>query len=136
MDISTLLFGGWKALHQLCPDRPVDVERTYSGSSLYFGHSVFGFYGRCVGVSVSAYGLRLSVRGLSSKYLLPPIAISWQDIEQCTRTRFGLVGDALKVRVRGWPRPIYVGRFLWKYGDVYEYVINRWNTVNEKPSLK
>ena len=131
MGISTILFGGWSSLQRLYPDSPVEVERTYAGSSLYFGHSLFGCYRRCVDVSVSPHGLRLSVRWLSSSFLLPPITIGWRDIEECVQTRFGFVGDALKLRIRGWPRPVYVGRFLWKYGDVCQYVIDRWRKTKD-----
>jgi hypothetical protein len=133
MAIPLILFGGWKPLQRRYPDIPLEVERTFSGSSMYFGHSLFGFYRQCVDVSVSAQGLRLSIGGVSSRFFLPAMVIDWCDIQQCTRTRMGFVGEALKFRLRGWPSPIYVGRFLWKYGDVCENLIGRWRSAQDEP---
>jgi hypothetical protein len=69
------------------------------------------------------------VRYVSSKHFLPAILVGWPDIEQCDKRKFGLVGEALKLKVRGWPSPVWVGRFLGKYGDVCEQIKQRWHTA-------
>jgi len=109
----------------------MEVERTYSGSSLYFGHSLFGSYRRCIDVSVCSLGLRVSVPFLSSKHVLPPIVIAWPDIVRCESARLGFVGEAIKLWVRGWPHPLYLGRFLWKYGDACGDIQKRWELVRK-----
>ena len=131
MHVLTHLFGGWNRLQRLYPDRPMEAERTYSGSSLYFGHSLFGSYRRCIDVSVGVLGLRVSIRFISSKHFLPPFIITWPDIMRCESARMGLVGEALKLWVRGWPHPVYLGRFLWKYGDVCADIRKRWDVARE-----
>jgi hypothetical protein len=136
MNLLIFLFGGWKSLQCLYPDRPFEAERICSWSSMYFGHSLLGSYRGCVEVAINAHGLRLRVPGLLWSSVLPPIVFDWQDIEECTQTRFGLVGNALKIRLKGWPRPIYVGRFLWKYGDVYKDVIERWRLSQIEPGAR
>jgi hypothetical protein len=131
MQVLTHLFGGWNRLQRLYPDRPMEVERTYSGSSLYFGHSLFGSYRRCIDVSIGALGLRVRVRCLSSKYFLPPFVITWPDITRCEATRMGFVGEAVKLCVGGWSHPLYLGRFLWKYGDVCREIQRRWELARK-----
>jgi hypothetical protein len=126
MHLPTKLFGGWTRLQRLYPDRPMDVERTYSGSSLYFGHSLFGSYRRCIAVSVGSLGLRVRVQFVSSKHFLPAFVIAWSDITRCEPARMGLAGEAVKLWLAGWPHPLYLGRFLWKYGDVCGEIRRRW----------
>jgi hypothetical protein len=134
MSVLRFLFGGWNGLHRLYPDTPMEIERTYSGSSLRFGHSLLGYYGRCLDVSVGTRGLRMSVRYLSSRHFLSPIVIEWGDIERCDPTRFGLVGEAIKLRIRGWPSPVILGRFLGKYGDVCGLIKQRWQMARKGPT--
>jgi hypothetical protein len=133
MSVLRFVFGGWNELQRLYPDTPMEIERTYSGSSLRFGHSLFGYYGRCLDVSFGSRGLRMSVRYLSSRHFLPPIVIGWSDIERCDLTRFGLVGEAIKLSIRGWPSPLIVGRFLGKYGDVCALLKQRWQIAQKCP---
>lgn len=95
MSILRPLFGGWGAVARLYPDREIEIERTYSESSLYFGGSLLGSYRSCISVSVGPMGLRLRVPVISSSWMLPPIVIGWTDIERCDLARFGLYGDAL-----------------------------------------
>lgn len=132
MNLLRLLRGGWNALARLYPDCEIGIDKTDSESSLYFGGSLLGCYRSCVSVSVGPVGLRLRVPVLSSKWTLPPIVIGWADIERCDAARFGLHGDALKLWVRGWRHPIYLGRFLWKYGEVCSELKERWNTVRQR----
>ena len=127
MDPLTHLFGGWTRLQRLHPDRPMKVDRTFAESSLYFGRSLMGSYRRCVDVSVGPHGLRIAIRWLSSRYFLPPIVVAWPDILRCDPAKMGFVGEAVKLSIRGWPNPLYVGRFLWKYGDVCREIRDRWD---------
>jgi len=125
MNVLIFLFGGWRSLQRLYPDRPFEAERVCQWSSMYFGHSLFGSYRRCVEVAINAHGLRLSVPLLSS-FILPPMVFGWQDLEECDRTRFRLLTEGIKIRLKGWPRPIYIGNFPWKYDDLCKDVIERW----------
>ena len=132
MNVLSLLFGGWSALARLYPDREIAIDQTYSESSLYFGGSLLGSYRSCISVSVGPTGLRLRVPVVSSKWILPPIVVGWSDIERCDSARFGLHGDALKLWIRGWRYPVYLGRFLWKYGEVCSELKKRWNMVRSQ----
>ena len=111
------------------PDRDIVVDRSFSESSLYFSGSLFGYFGRCIDVAVGSYGIRLSVAVFGVGPLRLPIVLPWNAIESCTPARFGWVGDALRITVRGWPCPIVLGRFLRRYGDVCSYAIDRWRQV-------
>ena len=73
----------------------------------------------------------MSVPLLSSKHVLPPIVITWPDIMRCESARIGLVGEAIKLSIRGWPDPLYLGRFLWKYGDVCGDIQKRWDLARK-----
>lgn len=126
MSLPWRIFGGWGALCRLYPDRVFNVERTFSESSASFSGSLLGHYNRCIDVDVGDCGIRLSVVVFSVGSFRSPIVLPWTAIECCTSTRFGLIGDGLRISVRDWPWPIIVGWFLWKYGDVCADISKRW----------
>ena len=90
----------------------------------------------CIDVDVGDYGIRLSVVVLSVGPLRWPIVLPWTTIESCTRARLWLFFDAFRITVRGWPEPILLGRFLWKYGDAYSYIIKRWQQARVQDQHK
>lgn len=130
------LFKGWGALRRLYPDQDLVVDRTFSESSLDLGGSLFGRFSMCIDVEVGDYGIRLSVVVLSVGPLRSPIVLPWTAIESCTRARLWWFFEALRITVQGWPEPILLGRFLWKYGDAYSYIIKRWQQAGVQGESK